>query len=252
VQQQHLTFLHGFMGHPSDWDDLRSQLDATSFSSAQSVVMNSLGIEPADDWSVGLEKLASKVSSPSVLVGYSMGARLALSLAVEFPEKVKGLILISGNPGIDSDDLRKKRLKHDCSLASEMENLSNSIQKKAFLERWYQQSVFATVSDSVRQHEMNRKLKQDDWMKWSRTLQTFSVARQPNYWQCLNSIKVPVWMIAGKKDEKYQEISIRFWLQSRMDHSKSVIVPDSGHIVHREQPEAVVKEIRSFLNEPFC
>lgn len=252
MQQQQLTFLHGFMGHPSDWNDLRSQLEGTSFSSDQSIVMGALEIEPACDWSGGLEKLALKVSCPSVLVGYSMGARLALGLAVEFPEKVNGLILISGNLGIESDDLRNQRLKHDRSLASEMESLSNSIQKKEFLKRWYQQSVFATVSDSVRHHEMNRKLEKNDWVKWSRTLQTFSVARQPNYWQCLNSIKVPVWMIAGQKDEKYQEIAKRFWLQSRMEHSKSVIVPDSGHIVHREQPEAVVKEIRSFLNEPFC
>jgi 2-succinyl-6-hydroxy-2,4-cyclohexadiene-1-carboxylate synthase len=115
-----------------------------------------------------------------------------------------------------------------------------------FLEKWYQQPVFATIPDQVRNSEIARKLQHDDAL-WSKVLRTFSVAEQPNYWPRLNSIEVPVWLVAGEKDEKYSSIARRIVDESQSNNRKAVIVKQSGHIVHREQTEELAQIIGDFL-----
>ena len=88
--------------------------------------------------------------------------------------------------------------------AGRLEKLVSPEQREVFLEKWYQQPVFATIPDQVRNSEIARKL-QHDHALWSKVLRTFSVAEQPNYWPRLNAIEVPVWMVAGQKDEKYSK-----------------------------------------------
>ncbi|MEO1524409.1 MAG: alpha/beta fold hydrolase [Planctomycetota bacterium] len=245
MQQPSLTFLHGFMGDTADWDELRDSLDAGDGSDL-AMIMHAPPILPAKDWESGLGQLANSIPKHSLLIGYSMGARLALSLAMEFPERTCGLVLISGNPGLQSDLQRKTRFDHDEALASKIETLSAAEETRQFLEEWYQQSVFATTSDAVRQCEIERKLLQQNRSSWPDVLRTFSVARQPNYWLRLHSLKIPVLLIAGEKDEKYCRIANRFVEASNSNTTTATIVPDCGHIVHREQTATVSRVINEF------
>ena len=234
------------MGHPSDWDELRCSLDAEFADWKQTLAIHAPEIQPAKDWESGIGKLAEQVPDGSVVIGYSMGARLALALALEFPKRVSGLILVSGNPGIESDSQRSQRREHDRALANKIESLSSPEERRAFLEKWYQQSVFETISDEVRCSEVVRKLQRNNSDLWPTILRTFSVAEQPNYWPCLTSIEIPVCLVAGQKDKKYSDIAMRFAEESNSNDVHTVIVPESGHIVHRERTEAFAKIVGEF------
>ena len=234
------------MGHPTDWDEIRCCVNTEIGGFIHPLEIHAPEMQPAKNWDSGIRKLAEQVSDQSIVVGYSMGARLALALAIEFPERIGGLILISGNAGIESDGQRKQRSEHDSVLAGRLEKLASSEQRKVFLEKWYQQPVFATIPDQVRNSEIARKLQHDDAL-WSKVLRTFSVAEQPNYWPRLNSIEVPVWLVAGEKDEKYSSIARRIVDESQSNNRKAVIVKQSGHIVHREQTEELAQIIGDFL-----
>jgi pimeloyl-ACP methyl ester carboxylesterase len=95
------------MGHPTDWDEIRCCVNTKIGGFTHPLEIHAPEIQPAKNWDSGIRKLAEQVSDQSIVVGYSMGARLALALAIEFPERIGGLILISGNAGIESDGQRK-------------------------------------------------------------------------------------------------------------------------------------------------
>jgi 2-succinyl-6-hydroxy-2,4-cyclohexadiene-1-carboxylate synthase len=222
------------MGHPSDWDEVRTALpeyDTTA-----------IAIQPAADWQATVKQLADSISPSSIIVGYSMGARLALGVALEAAECCCGLIFVSGNPGIESEQDREQRWLVDQQVAERLETQPLG----TFLNDWYQASVFAGMPDEVRLAEINRKLSQSS-SDWPSILRTNSVSKQPNYWPRLKELAMPTLVVAGEQDEKYRNISLRFDEETSANIESS-IVPDCGHIVHREQPEAFVEIVRQFVD----
>ncbi|MEM8666282.1 MAG: alpha/beta fold hydrolase [Planctomycetota bacterium] len=236
-----LTFLHGFMGHPSDWDQIRDGF----FDHETSAV----SLPEAEDWATSIHALARTLPQKSILVGYSMGARMALGLALEYPGRCEGLVFLSGNPGLESDDERERRRNVDLKIAHRLE--TDSLDQ--FLTDWYSLPVFATVSESVRQAEQQRKRQmqrdgQSTRQQWARMLRANSVSTQPNYWPRLEELSVPVLLVAGERDEKYRKIIERFAECLAIVSPTVRIVPHCGHIVHREDPDALTKNLREFLD----
>ena len=221
------------MGHPSDWDDVRAALPEFETTAVE--------IKSANDWQSAVKRLAESIPPGSIIVGYSMGARLALGLAFEDPDRFKGLVFVSGNPGLESETEREARWYSDRRLAERIE--AGSL--KPFLNDWYQSSVFSGLPDDVRRSEIARKLAQSS-KDWPSVLQACSVARQPNYWPRLSELAIPTLVVAGERDEKYRQIA------DRIREVKNVlvsVVPNSGHIVHREQRTALVDLIREFASK---
>lgn len=220
------------MGHPSDWDEVRAAL--SEFDTA------AVEVQPASDWQTAVGHLVESIPTGSILVGYSMGARLALGVAMEAPESCKGLIFVSGDPGLESEQDREQRWLSDQKIADRIEAGSLS----PFLNDWYQASVFAGLADEIRLSEIARKLALSS-SDWSSILRTNSVSKQPNYWPRLKKLAIPTLVVAGERDEKYRNVVTRFD-QETAENVESRIVPNCGHIVHREQPEALIKIVRQF------
>ena len=226
-----LVFLHGFMGHASDWDEVRSQLPEFE--------TRAINIEVATDWHGTVRSLTSLLTKNSIVVGYSMGARLALGIALEFPEQCAGLIFVSGNPGLESETERAEREIADEKLADRIA----AGQLEPFLQKWYQSSVFATLPEEIRDQEIERKLGRDA-KHWPEILRVNSVSQQPNYWPRLHELVMPTWVVAGERDEKYKTIANRVGevVQIKVD-----LLPNCGHMVHREKPLELASLIRDFI-----
>lgn len=238
ISDRLLVFVHGFMGHPSDWDEVRAMLD--DFES------ESIELKPAANWHQSRQQLAEEVPSEAIVVGYSMGARLALGLAIEEPEKCRGLVFVSGNPGLRSDADRTERWQHDQNVARNLQSAIETEDVESFLEDWYQQGVFSSVAKTIREAEIKRKLNRSQ-TDWPQMLLANSVARQPDYWERLGELAIPALVVAGENDEKYRRFAVEIGKSVR--GIKSVIVPDCGHIVHREQPVFLSTVIREFIGE---
>ena len=229
-----LTFIHGFMGHPSDWDEVRAALPEFE--------TKALEIRSAADWRSSVDRLSGSIPDQSVVVGYSMGARLALGIALDSPQRCVGLVFVSGNPGLETAAAHEQRWEADQNVAKQLEQL-DSESLEPFLERWYQANVFASLPQGIRRDQIARKRKlfSPDWPK---ILRTHSVSRQPDYWSRLKQLSIPTAVVAGELDEKYREIAVRFEGEVRSGQVSKTIVPNCGHIVHREQPAALVRVIR--------
>lgn len=236
-----LAFLHGFMGEASDWDEVRAQLSEFE--------TRAINIEVATDWQDTLHSIANSLTSNSIVIGYSMGARLALGIALEFPKKCGGLIFISGNPGLESDEERDARKIADEKVASRIEQFGvKPATKKSFLNDWYRSSVFTSLPDEIRKQEIQRKLGRDA-NDWPAMLRVNSVSRQPNYWPRLNELSMPTLVVAGERDEKYKAITFRFAEAVVSNRVTSRVLENCGHMVHREKSAELSHLIRNFIKQ---
>ena len=102
-----IIFLHGFLGNPEDWSKISECL---SMPHHALTLPGHNNVPLPDDINHALRQ---KISEPVTLVGYSLGGRLALDFAICFPELVEKLIILSANPGIDSEEERQERKKWD-------------------------------------------------------------------------------------------------------------------------------------------
>lgn len=178
------------------------------------------------------------------LFGYSMGARAALAFTCLFPAKVRQLILESGSPGIESITERGARKRSDENLADFI--ISHSIE--AFVDNWEKLPLFNSqkrlplhVQETIRQERLAQRP-----FGLACSLWFMGTGVQSSFWQALPSIKIPMLLIVGKLDPKFQQVAKKMKAK-RLDVSIE-IVSDAGHCVHLEKPHTVEKIVHTFLS----
>jgi 2-succinyl-6-hydroxy-2,4-cyclohexadiene-1-carboxylate synthase len=163
-------------------------------------------------------------------VGYSQGGRLCLQLALDRPEVVHRLVLVSASPGIADADERAARRVADERLAQEIERDGVD----AFLERWLAQPLFATLPRERADIGARRTNSVDDLTYQLRVL---GQGAQPSNWDRLGDLRMPVLLIVGELDTKYVDIAHR--MAERIADVRVEVIAGAGHACHLEQPERV-------------
>lgn len=161
-----------------------------------------------------------------VLLGYSMGGRLALQL-LERTRFEKAIII---SAGLNAPD--PARIERDEVWARRFE----SEEWTSLMRAWNAQDVFGG-------HAVERREEDFDRAELARQLRENSpaVLEPPR----LESIETPVLWVAGERDAKYVEIARK--AVARLPHAELWICPNAGHRVPWEQPGALVTRLRAFL-----
>jgi 2-succinyl-6-hydroxy-2,4-cyclohexadiene-1-carboxylate synthase len=175
-----------------------------------------------------------------VYVGYSMGGRLALRLALDSPHLVKALVLVSTSPGIDSPRERAGRRSEDEGLACELERRGTA----AFLERWLRQPMFSTLTPTEVDLEARRANSAEGL---ATALRTLGVGAQEPLWHRLGELSMPVLLVAGELDAKYVLLAGRM-AGSIGEHAQVLIMSKCGHAPHLEQPKLFCQMVWRFLH----
>ena len=114
-----------------------------------------------------------------VPVGYSMGARLALYLALTHSDRCGALVLESGSPGLDTEEERGNRRKWDESKASGLETQGLD----AFLEDWYRQPLFHSIRrNEARFGALVERRRRNEVTGLARSLRFMGTGSQPSLW----------------------------------------------------------------------
>ena len=176
-----------------------------------------------------------------LLVGYSMGGRLALYLTVYYPQFFTGVILESASPGLRTQRERDRRIEQDYKLAKQLESQDYCL----FLQRWYSNSLFASfVRHPNYDTAIASKLNNNPFML-AKSLRFMGLGMQPSLWNDLPNVKIPLLLLVGTLDPKF--VAINRELASLSPQANLCIVKDVGHNIHFERPTEVVRLIKSFL-----
>jgi 2-succinyl-6-hydroxy-2,4-cyclohexadiene-1-carboxylate synthase len=237
------------MGSRADWSDTIPALDERFYCVAPDLPGHgaSVGLPPEDYTIEGTTRALLSlldeldIERPAV-VGYSMGGRLALYLALRHPERCSGLFLESASPGIDDAAEREARRYADEELAKRLESGAF----KEFLEEWYRQPLFASLA----RHEglLEKTIETRRWNgpdELARSLRGMGTGNQPSLWEDLVGLRVPTLAVAGELDEKYVGIAHRMAACNR--RLRSAVVPGAGHNIRLEAPEAYLALLQDFL-----
>jgi 2-succinyl-6-hydroxy-2,4-cyclohexadiene-1-carboxylate synthase len=248
--EEPLVLLHGFTGASSNWKHIVNELSAFKI-----ILIDIIGHgqtdspqdpsryrieEVVEDLVCILDKLTIEKAN---ILGYSMGGRLALSLAAIYPKRVKKLVLESSSPGLELVDEREKRKYADEKLAYEI--VKEGIVQ--FVEKWENIPLFATQKrlPIQQQHEIRQQRLRNSSLGLANSLIGMGTGAQPSWWNVLPNIKVPVLILCGELDKKFCDIA-----KSMHQHlSNSVVneINDAGHAIHVEQTRIFGKIVNEFL-----
>jgi 2-succinyl-6-hydroxy-2,4-cyclohexadiene-1-carboxylate synthase len=245
-----VVLLHGFMGSSADWREVMAALGDRTFRIAVDLPGHGASLELAPD-TYKVEGAARAVIRTldglgvvrPVVAGYSMGGRLALYLALRYPERCAGLFLESASPGLENASKRAARRAADESKAKRLE----SGDLEAFLRDWYRQPLFASLAqDEILLMQTTEARRRNDPGELARSLRGMGTGSQPSLWGELESLSMPALAVAGGLDEKYAGISSR--MRSINPRIRSTVVPGAGHTVHAEAPAEYVALLGRFVD----
>lgn len=177
------------------------------------------------------------------LLGYSMGGRIALYLAVHYPHRVRKLILESTSPGLETETERQARIQSDESLAERIEREG----VEAFVDYWEQIPLFASQANlppEIRTRLRAQRLDNNP-TGLATSLREMGTGVQPSLWGELDRVSMPVLLLAGEQDTKFTAIAHRMY--SLLSQAQIEIIKHAGHTPHLEQPDVFQKHVIEFL-----
>jgi 2-succinyl-6-hydroxy-2,4-cyclohexadiene-1-carboxylate synthase len=228
-----VILLHGFTHTGRSWDPVIEALGERYRAIAPDIRGHGTASdrEPATLEAV-IADLSALAPGRFTLVGYSMGGRIALHLALAVPERIERLMLIGASPGIGDPAERLARCDADERLADEIEGLSIEV----FASRWARNPVLAGQPDWVHEDRLRNTP-----AGLARALRGLGTGALPSLWERLGELRMPVVLAAGERDQKFRAIAED--MASLILDAALVVVPRVGHAVHLEEPEAVARLI---------
>lgn len=242
-----ILMLHGFLGSGEDWKQYadRLQNDYTCFMPD----LPGHGATPAPHGVTGtfeaigdsLAELAGKIHpAPLHLVGYSMGGRLALYLALHYPEQFRSTVIISSSPGLKNPEEKALRCESDKRIARRITTNFDS-----FLDSWYGLQLFTTLKKHPLFSEVFERRKANDPQALAAALKQLSTGSQPSLWEKLSENSLHTGFFVGEKDRKYVEIGRQ--MVNLCPNSELFIFPGCGHTLHIENRQLFLERLTGFL-----
>jgi 2-succinyl-6-hydroxy-2,4-cyclohexadiene-1-carboxylate synthase len=180
--------------------------------------------------------LATQIPRGSKLVGYSLGARLSLAIALRYPEFIDELILIGVNPGLEDAEERNIRVQTD-------QGWSRLLREKGiqeFVDAWQSLPLWESQKDlspSILQAQRTQRLAHDA-NQLASALDVLGTGRMPSMWQRLSELKMPLTLLVGERDAKYLQIANA--MLQRVPQARLVVIPEAGHNPVLERPASLV------------
>ena len=242
--------LHGFTGCGNDFDCMRHTFPDVFFDAPD---LHAADIP--EDFPKLLALLESRFerlpeANPRVLLGYSMGGRIALHLALRLARNGRfrqgdRLILISASPGLKREEERAARRAHDTALSRKIFAAPDAA---AFYAFWRTVPIIASQANIP--EPWNSRILESraaaDKARWARSLETLGTGTLPSLWHELSEIKVETLLVCGENDTKFSQIAEA--MNARLPHSCLVKIPGCGHTPQLENPAAFKAELNGKLH----
>ena len=246
-----VLLLHGFTGDVTTWREVAEDLARDHRVLAVDLLGHGRSDAPADPARYTLERsvtdlrrLLDALSLRRVdVIGYSMGGRVALGLAVRHPERVRAAVLVGASAGIADPAARAERARADEAWAGLL--LRDGLE--TFVERWMAQPLFASqvrLGVAALARARAQRLAGDP-RGLAASLRGLGSGAQPPLHEALRRLAVPLLFVAGEEDAKFRALASE--LAGLAPLGRATWVPEAGHAAFLENPRAFLALARDFL-----
>ena len=230
--------LHGFTQTRDCWGPAGAGL---AHAGHEVVALDLPGHGHRSDEAVGLEAGApalAEAGGPGTWMGYSLGARWALAVALARPDVVRSLVLVGGTAGIDDPTERARRRAEDEGRAAHLE----AVGVDAFVDEWLAMPLFAGIPP---EHRCDDARRANTVAGLASSLRLAGQGAVAPMWDRLGEVRVPVLVVAGALDQRYGALGRR--LVDTLPDAGLAVVPRAGHGAHLEQPQAFLDAVLPWL-----
>lgn len=242
VRAPRVVLLHGFTQSSASWRPIANLLGPDLDVAMPDLAGHGASKPAAASLAETVGELGDACGA-GTYVGYSLGGRTSLHLALERPELIERLMLVSTTAGLEDLDARAERATRDEALADRLEE-GGPAGIGPFLEEWLAGPLFAHL-DEAQADRRSRLVNTPDGLASS--LRHHGVGAQLPLWERLRDLTMPVLVLAGENDPAYAEIGERL-AAAIGGNALMLLVPDSGHAVPFEQPETFARLVRAFVS----
>jgi 2-succinyl-6-hydroxy-2,4-cyclohexadiene-1-carboxylate synthase len=233
MQPPLVVFVPGFMQRGSTWDEVAGRVGERYPTSCLDFASHTFEERIAE--------LRAAAAPGSAVVGYSMGGRLALHVAVAEPRRFSAAVVLSSTGGLEDADERRRRRDADEELAAWMETASI----KEVVERWEKLPVFEGQSPELVEAQRPGRLSHDP-AQLAALLRTAGQGVLPPVWDEMAALAAPLLAIAGERDVLYTAAARR--LAAIAPAGRHSVVAGAGHAAHLEHPAEVAADLLAFLD----
>lgn len=235
---ENVVLLHGFSGTHRAWDGVIAALDRERY---RPLALDLPGhgaqsdAPPPITFAGCVRHVLAHTPERFTLCGYSLGGRIALHVALEAPERVERLVLVSSSPGIEEEAERMARRESDSRLAAHLEGAPF----EQFIERWRRQPLFAGEPAHV--GELARAdQRRNDPRALAAVLRGIGAGEMQPLWRRLGELQMRVQVVVGDRDQKYLALGRR--MVGLLAHGQLVALA-GGHGLVLENPRGVAAAI---------
>ena len=243
--------IHGFTGSAAAMAPLMSRLDGCR-RIAVDLVGHGRSASPTDPAPYSVEAMSASVAAlaadtpdgPCHVVGYSMGGRVALTLAEAHPEICRSLTLICATAGLDDEAERARRRLADGALADRIGRHG----LEQFVDNWMAAPMWDTLRECLSETEWEASMRQRrscDPVGLANSLRAGGTGSMTPLWDCLTAIEVPTLIVCGELDAKFVELGRQ--MNDLLPNSELAVMPGVGHAVHLEAPDSCARAIAKHL-----
>jgi 2-succinyl-6-hydroxy-2,4-cyclohexadiene-1-carboxylate synthase len=246
-----VVLLHGFTGSAAGWAPLVDALASEYTTLAVDIVGHGQSDAPDDVDRYRMRRCVDDLVAAvralghdrATWLGYSMGGRTALQVAVHRPEAVAALVLEGATAGLEGAE-RASRIESDEALADRIEREG----VEAFVDFWQAVPLFATQASMAEETQASIRAGRlaNRAVGLANSLRGMGAGAQDPVHERLSRVLTPVLLVAGALDEKFSAIAGE--LQQVLPSSTVNLIDDAGHAAHVERPSQFAEAVLTFLH----
>ncbi len=267
--------LHGAVGMADDWKHFSAQMAEQGHLTRRVDLWRFLACCPMSlrEFGKALNEEVRRVDKAPILLGYSMGARLALHALLEDARQSaesgeralwQGAILVAPHTGL-REDQKLARQVQDAEWAA----LALQGDWETFLERWNAQAILQPSGskhsdhsndfDSTGENNRGGNVPEEGSIPWAdrrslkprrqavaRSFMDWSSGVQDDLRSELHYIQAKLLWMTGEEDKKFSNIAQQ--ALELLPSAQHVTIPACGHRVPWEQPERFRQEVSQWLS----